>query len=42
VIMGVGETLNGRLLLLDALKMEWRSIRLRKDPVCRVCGPRPA
>jgi molybdopterin/thiamine biosynthesis adenylyltransferase len=42
VIMEVGETLNGRLLLLDALKMEWRSIRLRKDPVCRVCGPRPA
>jgi len=42
VVMEVGETLNGRLLLLDALKMEWRSIRLRKDPVCRVCGPRPA
>jgi adenylyltransferase/sulfurtransferase len=42
VIMDLGETLNGRLLLLDALKMEWRSIRLRKDPACRVCGPRPA
>jgi adenylyltransferase/sulfurtransferase len=42
VIMGVGESLDGRLLLLDALKMEWRSIRLRKDPSCRVCGPVPA
>jgi adenylyltransferase/sulfurtransferase len=42
LIMGVGQTLDGRLLLLDALKMEWRSIRLRKDPACRVCGPVPA
>jgi adenylyltransferase/sulfurtransferase len=42
VIMDVGETLNGRLLLLDALKMEWRSIRLRKDPACRVCSAKPA
>jgi adenylyltransferase/sulfurtransferase len=39
LLMEVGESLNGRLLLLDALKMEWRSIRLRKDPACRVCAP---
>jgi adenylyltransferase/sulfurtransferase len=38
LLADVGETLNGRLLLLDALKMEWRSVRLRKDPDCRVCG----
>ena len=25
-------------LVLDALRMEWRSIRLKKDPGCRVCG----
>jgi adenylyltransferase/sulfurtransferase len=41
LIMEIGETLNGRLLLLDALKMEWRSIRLRKDAGCRVCGATP-
>jgi molybdopterin-synthase adenylyltransferase len=38
LVMGVGEPLTGRLLLLDALKMEWRSIRLPRDPACRVCG----
>ncbi|HWQ40074.1 MAG TPA: molybdopterin-synthase adenylyltransferase MoeB [Burkholderiales bacterium] len=38
LLMGIGETLNGRLLMLDALSMQWRSIRLRKDPDCRVCS----
>jgi adenylyltransferase/sulfurtransferase len=38
VLMGVGETLNGRLLLLDAEIMEWRALRLRKDLDCPVCG----
>ncbi|MBS4099299.1 MAG: ThiF family adenylyltransferase, partial [Sulfuricella sp.] len=38
LLSGVGETLNGRLLLLDGLRMEWRSIRLAKDPACPVCG----
>ena len=38
LLMGIGETLQGRLLLLDALSMEWRSIRLSRDPSCRVCG----
>jgi adenylyltransferase/sulfurtransferase len=38
VVIGVGEPLQGRLLRLDALKMEWTSSRLRKDPACRVCG----
>jgi adenylyltransferase/sulfurtransferase len=40
LLAGVGQTLNGRLLLLDALHMEWRSIRLKKDPACRMCSPR--
>ncbi|MBK1691967.1 HesA/MoeB/ThiF family protein [Ectothiorhodospira mobilis] len=35
-------TLRGRLLLLDALAMEWRTIRIRRDPACPVCGVRPA
>jgi len=38
VLLGIGQTLAGRLLLFDALNMEWREIRLRKDPQCPVCG----
>ena len=33
-----GESLSGRLLLLDGLAMEWRSINLARDPGCTVCG----
>ena len=40
VLLGAGETLAGRLLVLDALSMEWRTLRLRRDPACPVCGPR--
>jgi adenylyltransferase/sulfurtransferase len=38
LITGVGEPLIGRLLLLDAAVMEWRTVRLPKDPACQVCG----
>ncbi len=38
VLMGIGATLTGRMLLIDALAMEWRELRLRKDPRCPVCG----
>jgi adenylyltransferase/sulfurtransferase len=38
VLMGCGETLAGRLLLLDGLAMEWRSISVPRDPHCAVCG----
>jgi molybdopterin/thiamine biosynthesis adenylyltransferase len=38
LLMGIGESLQGRLLLLDALTMEWRTIKLRKDLACAVCG----
>ena len=38
LLMGIGESLQGRLLLLDALSMEWRTIKLNKDPACVVCG----
>lgn len=37
LICGAGKTLNGRLLLLDALDMQWRSIHLKRDPGCIVC-----
>jgi molybdopterin-synthase adenylyltransferase len=39
LLTGVGEALDGRLLLIDALTMEVRTIRLRKDPACPVCSP---
>ncbi|MSP86391.1 MAG: molybdopterin-synthase adenylyltransferase MoeB [Methylotenera sp.] len=38
LLMGVGDSLQGRLLLLDALSMEWRTIKLGKDIACSVCG----
>ena len=41
LILGVGEPLIGRLLLLDALQMRWRELKLRKDPNCPVCGENP-
>jgi molybdopterin-synthase adenylyltransferase len=38
LITGAGLTLQGRLLLLDALDMQWRSIRLKRDPNCPICS----
>jgi molybdopterin/thiamine biosynthesis adenylyltransferase len=38
LLTGAGDSLCGRLLLLDALGMEWRSVRLKKDPACAVCA----
>ncbi|MCA9655302.1 MAG: ThiF family adenylyltransferase, partial [Myxococcales bacterium] len=38
LILGVGETLSGRLLVFDALKTKFRTLKLRKDPECRVCS----
>jgi len=40
LLAGTGEPLCGRLLLLDALAMEWRSLRLKRDPECKVCRDR--
>ena len=42
LLAGVGESLAGRLLLLDALSMEWRELRVPRDPDCPVCRDRPA
>ncbi|MBI3088332.1 MAG: molybdopterin-synthase adenylyltransferase MoeB [Candidatus Omnitrophica bacterium] len=41
LIMGQGEPLIGRLLLYNALKMEFREVRLRRNPNCPVCGDHP-
>jgi len=38
LLLGLGELLNGRLLLLDASIMEWRTLKLKKDPDCPVCS----
>ena len=40
LITGVGEALVGRLLLVDALRMRFRTIELARDPACRACGTR--
>ena len=40
-IMGVGESLSGRLLLWDALSARMRTIRLPRDPACPLCGDHP-
>jgi molybdopterin/thiamine biosynthesis adenylyltransferase len=41
LLMGIGRSLSGRLLLYNALDAEWRTIRLKKDPACPMCGVRP-
>jgi len=41
ILLGAGSPLVGRLLLVDALGMRFREVRLRKDPACVVCGPSP-
>ncbi|HEX6434828.1 MAG TPA: molybdopterin-synthase adenylyltransferase MoeB, partial [Gemmatimonadales bacterium] len=40
-IIGAGDSLVGRLLLFDALKLRFRELQLRKDPACPICGTRP-
>jgi molybdopterin-synthase adenylyltransferase len=40
-IMGIGETLAGRLLIWDALSARFRTIRLPRDPACKSCGAHP-
>ena len=41
LILGQGEPLVGRLLLVDALAMRFRELKLRKNPECPVCGANP-
>jgi len=38
IICAIGEPLLGRLLILDALTMQWRSMQFKRDPACPVCG----
>jgi len=41
VLTGIGEPLVGRLMVYDALEMTYRSIKVRKDPNCPLCGENP-
>ena len=37
LLAGVGESLSGRLVLFDAKSADWRSVRIQRDPTCKVC-----
>jgi adenylyltransferase/sulfurtransferase len=41
LVLGVGESLVGRLLIFDALSMKFKEMKLRKDPSCPICGDNP-
>jgi adenylyltransferase/sulfurtransferase len=41
LITGIGEPLLGKLMVYDALEMEYRKIKVRKDPNCAICGDNP-
>src|ERR671925_1185561 len=41
VLTGTGEPLVGRLMIYDALEMQYRQVKVRKDPNCAVCGENP-
>ncbi|MEY3733751.1 MAG: adenylyltransferase/sulfurtransferase MoeZ [Actinomycetota bacterium] len=41
LLTGIGDPLLGRLKVYDALEMDYREVRIRKDPNCAICGPNP-
>jgi adenylyltransferase/sulfurtransferase len=41
VLTGIGEPIVGRLMIYDALEMTYRSVKVRKDPECALCGKNP-
>jgi adenylyltransferase/sulfurtransferase len=41
LILGIGEPLVGRLLLIDTLDMSFRTLKVQKDPACPLCGAHP-
>ena len=42
IVLGIGQTLNGRLLIYDALDMKFTEMKLRKDKTCPLCGETPS
>lgn len=41
LILGIGRPLVGRLMLYDALEQSWRTLKVKKNPACPVCGDKP-
>ena len=41
LIMGLGESLSGRLLIIDAMDMSFRTLKMRRNPDCPLCGDNP-
>ena len=41
VLTGIGDPAIGKLVIYDALELEWRKLRVRKDPNCALCGENP-
>ncbi len=41
VLTGIGDPAIGKLVIYDALELEWRKLRVRKDPSCALCGENP-
>jgi len=41
LIVGIGESLSGKLLLVDALSMEFRKLNIKKNPECKICSDNP-
>ncbi len=41
LLTGIGDPAIGRLVIYDALELEWRKLRVRKDPGCALCGDNP-
>ncbi len=41
LIVGMGESLSGKLLLVDALSMEFRKLKVKKNPECKICSENP-
>ena len=42
LIAGIGESLIGELIVYDALEMEYRKVKIRKDPACPICSEKPS
>jgi adenylyltransferase/sulfurtransferase len=40
LLVGTGESLSGRLLIIDAHRADWRTVKVTRDPGCRVCSGR--
>jgi adenylyltransferase/sulfurtransferase len=40
-ILGIGESLAGKLLIYEALAARFRNVRVKPDPACRLCGANP-